>query len=247
MGSEVEQALYKQLAAELRERIEDGEFRAGDRLPTNVELAASSGLTRVTVQQAIKLLKAEGVVETRRGGGTVVAQPKAGLAHELLERRGEVPERVHFYGLTADEVIKEVLEATDQGASLPAELVALTPPGGKDSARGHSGATEQAGAEQAANAGSVGRSGRPVDADRSRIREQLEVRTVELVPGYRIAAVDYGRDGLGARRDPVAIIYVRDARNGGIRAVPPGALGASEVRSVRSWLAEQVKSVRQDQ
>ena len=241
--AEAGQAQYKQLAAQLREQIDAGEYRPGDRLPTNVELAETTGLTRVTVQQAIKLLKAEGVVETRRGGGTVVAQPRAGLAATLLERAGGQPQACLFYGLPADDVVKELLDAEAHGVRLPTELVALTPTGSKDTAAGPE-IDLSALPSRPGVMGFVSAPKHSTSDPRRLMRARLEVHQVKAVPGYRIGVVDYGLDEHKRRQDPAAVLYVYDPSASRLRAVPSGGLRGSETRSAMRWLTDQVKAAR---
>jgi GntR family transcriptional regulator len=63
---------YVQLADILRERIAQGEFHAGDRLPTEAELICAYELSPVTVRRAIKILVDEGAVTATPGRGTFV-------------------------------------------------------------------------------------------------------------------------------------------------------------------------------
>lgn len=63
---------FRQLAEILRKRITDGEFRRGDRLPGENDLAAQYGLSRHTVNQAVGLLRRDGLVRVTRGKGAVV-------------------------------------------------------------------------------------------------------------------------------------------------------------------------------
>lgn len=63
---------YAQLAGILRSRIVSGEFRAGDRLPTESELVETYGLSPMTVRRAIKVLLDERAVSTVPGRGTFV-------------------------------------------------------------------------------------------------------------------------------------------------------------------------------
>ncbi len=63
---------YLRIADTLREGIRDGSLPQGTRLPTMVELCSSHGVSEIVVRQAVALLRQEGLVETRRGGGTVV-------------------------------------------------------------------------------------------------------------------------------------------------------------------------------
>lgn len=63
---------YAQLSALFRRRIERGQWRSGQRLPTLQVLMAQFGVARVTVRQAIGVLAREGLVSAQRGRGTFV-------------------------------------------------------------------------------------------------------------------------------------------------------------------------------
>ncbi|WP_412721310.1 GntR family transcriptional regulator [Streptomyces mangrovi] len=63
---------YRELAEELRRRINEGEIRVGDTLPRITDLMREHGLARQTVRDAVGLLADEGLVVTLRRGGTVV-------------------------------------------------------------------------------------------------------------------------------------------------------------------------------
>ncbi|EPX87642.1 transcriptional regulator, GntR family [Rubellimicrobium thermophilum DSM 16684] len=67
--------LVVQLAAELRRAIEAGEFRPGDRLPSEAGLTAAHGVSRTVVREAIAALRADGLVEARQGAGVFVLPP----------------------------------------------------------------------------------------------------------------------------------------------------------------------------
>ncbi|MFC9454501.1 FadR/GntR family transcriptional regulator [Streptomyces sp. NPDC056983] len=68
---------YELLADQLREAILDGEIAEGDALPPERDLVDQTGLTRGSVREALKLLAAEGLVETRPGrfGGNIATLP----------------------------------------------------------------------------------------------------------------------------------------------------------------------------
>jgi GntR family transcriptional regulator len=70
-------ARYRQIAEELRAMIESGEIRPGSQLPTELDLRDRYDAARNTVRDAVKLLIAKGLVETRRGQGTFVTQRTA--------------------------------------------------------------------------------------------------------------------------------------------------------------------------
>jgi GntR family transcriptional regulator len=64
---------YRAIADDLRRRVDAGEFTAGRLLPSEAELSASHGASRVTVRRALELLRDEGLVASRQGFGWFVA------------------------------------------------------------------------------------------------------------------------------------------------------------------------------
>jgi GntR family transcriptional regulator len=72
-----ERPAYLVVADELREQIKSGRYPPGARLPTMEELRHAYGVSEIVIRHAVSLLRHEGLVETRRGGGTVVrARPQ---------------------------------------------------------------------------------------------------------------------------------------------------------------------------
>ncbi|MGR6922537.1 GntR family transcriptional regulator [[Actinomadura] parvosata] len=65
---------YVQVANTLRQRIQSGEIPPGRRIPSLPELEAEFGVARDTLRKAVKVLKAEGLVETVTGMGVYVVQ-----------------------------------------------------------------------------------------------------------------------------------------------------------------------------
>jgi GntR family transcriptional regulator len=65
--------LYQQIVEQVRGLVAIGALRVGDRLPTVRELAVRARINRNTAARAIQQLEHEGVVRTRVGQGTFVA------------------------------------------------------------------------------------------------------------------------------------------------------------------------------
>lgn len=65
--------LYLQIVAELRQNINDGIYKSGDKLPTEEKLSIRFGVNRHTLRRAIGLLKSEGLLRVDQGRGTFVA------------------------------------------------------------------------------------------------------------------------------------------------------------------------------
>ena len=70
--------LYQQLAADLKERIEQGVYLVGDKLPAERFIADEKNVSRTVVREAIIMLEVEGYVEVRKGSGihVVSTQPR---------------------------------------------------------------------------------------------------------------------------------------------------------------------------
>jgi GntR family transcriptional regulator, transcriptional repressor for pyruvate dehydrogenase complex len=62
--------LTEQVVAALHQRVQAGEFRSGQKLPSEGELVVTYHVSRTVVREAISQLRARGLVETRRGIGT---------------------------------------------------------------------------------------------------------------------------------------------------------------------------------
>jgi DNA-binding FadR family transcriptional regulator len=88
--------LYERVARDLSSRIARGEYKIGQRLPSERELAQSYAVSRPTVREALIALELDGLVEVRTGSGVYVTatSPRGGKAgamdigpFELLEAR----------------------------------------------------------------------------------------------------------------------------------------------------------------
>ncbi|CAN5608914.1 GntR family transcriptional regulator [soil metagenome] len=91
---------YRDIAEDLRGRVEGGEFTAGRLLPSESELSGHYSASRVTIRKALEALRTEALVDSRQGFGWFVAgetvrQPLArlGTIEAQLEAEGRVSER----------------------------------------------------------------------------------------------------------------------------------------------------------
>lgn len=69
-----EEPPYQQVASWLRGRIESGDLRPGDVLPSEKDLMDGTGLARVTVRKAMRVLRDEGLIYTVATRGSYVAR-----------------------------------------------------------------------------------------------------------------------------------------------------------------------------
>jgi len=113
--------MYREIADQLRQRIESGGFESGAQMPTEADLQAEYNASRNTIREAIKQLTTLGLVETRPGQGTFVSPkvppfvtsltgpPETAVDYsEILGKGGEA---------TASSIQVEIQEATTDVAS----------------------------------------------------------------------------------------------------------------------------------
>ncbi len=68
--------LYYQVYEILKKRIKSGEFRPGNYLPSENRLAEYYGVSRLTIREALSELAKEGLIEKKKGKGSIVTGPK---------------------------------------------------------------------------------------------------------------------------------------------------------------------------
>lgn len=82
------------LAEKLREEISSGRLDVGARFPTDAEISNAYGVSRTVVREAVSALRAEGLVTTQRGRGSIVAARVAtqpfGISQEEIVSRSDV-------------------------------------------------------------------------------------------------------------------------------------------------------------
>ncbi len=76
--------LYVKIREALRDEIKRGEYKRGEKLPSEDELATKYGVSRMTVRQGILDLIDEGMIYRRHGVGTFVAYPHVERDHSRL-------------------------------------------------------------------------------------------------------------------------------------------------------------------
>src|SRR5438046_1551049 len=64
----------EEVISQLREMIHRGDLRPGDRLPPERDLAKMLGVSRPTLRAGIRSLAAVGILVSRQGAGTFVAE-----------------------------------------------------------------------------------------------------------------------------------------------------------------------------
>ncbi|MEU6068986.1 MULTISPECIES: FadR/GntR family transcriptional regulator [Streptomyces] len=115
----------EEIADTLRERIRVGDLKAGDRLPTQAELAEEFGVERGAVRQALRSLQADGLLSNvSKGSPPRIAEPApaldepqptmVGLGPRLAEAFSAPRVRVDAVCLTAESLIPALGEPLRQ-------------------------------------------------------------------------------------------------------------------------------------
>src|SRR5680860_1647209 len=81
------------VAERVRAQMASGVLSPGDRLPGNRELAVMYGVSMGSIREAISTLSAEGLIETRAGRGTYVAQGAGVTRLSSASSSGDLQER----------------------------------------------------------------------------------------------------------------------------------------------------------
>jgi GntR family transcriptional repressor for pyruvate dehydrogenase complex len=108
-----------EVADTLRIDIESGAFNAGDRLPSEHQIADQFGVSRAVVREAIGVLRHDGVVESYQGRGSFVSSAPRAKTYRLPEPNlWDAAEMVQFFQfLSAHEVAATRLAADRRSGS----------------------------------------------------------------------------------------------------------------------------------
>lgn len=94
---------YDIVVQHVQRLVENGSLRPGDKLPSEREMAKRFHVGRSSVQDAIHVLEARGIVKLRQGGTTVVRDPSDSLvdllAEVLIRKRTLVEELMDVRGI----------------------------------------------------------------------------------------------------------------------------------------------------
>jgi GntR family histidine utilization transcriptional repressor len=99
---------YETVKVSIQQRISDGGWEPGVRLPSERELVQQFGCARMTVHRALRELEAEGLIERRQGSGSYVAElhPISNLL-QVRDIHDEIAERGHVHTTRVCSVARE--------------------------------------------------------------------------------------------------------------------------------------------
>src|SRR6187431_2316174 len=114
--------LHHQVYVDLRRALDAGEWRPGQQLPTERDLADQYGCSLITVRRALDELVREGRIERTRGRGTFVLRPR--LDRDMAARSSftaEMQER----GLDAE--TRRISARPESATAVVADALGLEP------------------------------------------------------------------------------------------------------------------------
>jgi len=118
---------YQRLAANVHELVRQGEFLAGQRLPSERALAERFDVSRASVREAIIALELQGVVEVRGGSGIYVCQTQGAPARlPLAQEAGPGPFELLRARCLIESEIASVAATSRKDADLDRIFGALT-------------------------------------------------------------------------------------------------------------------------
>ncbi len=116
------QPMYRQIVEQVTAKVVAGDWPPGAALPSIRELAAANAVSVITVKRAYLELEHAGVIVTRHGKGSFVAEstdaPRAHLHAELLQQLDQALASAERLGLSETELqqliqARRALRATD--------------------------------------------------------------------------------------------------------------------------------------
>jgi GntR family transcriptional regulator len=117
--------LYHQIANDLRRKIASGAWSAGSQMPSEEELTAAYGVSRITVRQALSILVQEGLVTRQPGRGSFVRDPSITAGPRRLT---SFSEEMRAKGLTpSSRVLDSRVISADQALAEALQVVPGAP------------------------------------------------------------------------------------------------------------------------
>ncbi|MDX3006752.1 GntR family transcriptional regulator [Kribbella solani] len=124
---------YRQVAADLRGKISDGTYPAGSKLPSERTLIGEYGVSRITIREAIGLLRSEGLVVAEHGRGVFVRATESvvRLSRSRLSKAARDANQAYFLGDAAANSFTPTIQVTIrfEEASVEHAAVLDVPPG----------------------------------------------------------------------------------------------------------------------
>lgn len=93
-------SLVDKAETDLLDFFQEQQYKTGDVIPKEIELAIQLGVSRTVIREALQRLRMRGMVETKKKRGTVITNP------DLLS----LLEKTMYPGILADETLRDIFE-----------------------------------------------------------------------------------------------------------------------------------------
>lgn len=117
--------LHERIAERLQQLIADNRLAAGSQLPSERELAAALGVSRVTMHQAMLVLAQRGLVHIKPGSGIFVTNLPASVIADSIERYYTFNSRSHADLVTFREILEPEMAALAARNATPDDIAAI--------------------------------------------------------------------------------------------------------------------------
>lgn len=125
MNAPLPKHIHQRIRADIEGQIRSGRWPVGHAIPSEVELMASYGCSRMTVNKVLSALAGQGIIARRRRTGSVVAQPSIDKA--VLTIRDFPAEAERSGRAYAFEILSQGLQTADSATAARVGLAVGTP------------------------------------------------------------------------------------------------------------------------
>ena len=111
MGIKMIQCRYEQIAEILENRIIEGNWKVGEKLPGEVALAKEFQVGRSTIRETLNILQEKGMLDKRHGSGTYVKSNEPKMLNPLLQLNsiGQMIEKAGYKSKSIVHGISEIV------------------------------------------------------------------------------------------------------------------------------------------
>ena len=110
--------LLSEQTADKIQKLIDNQYKPGDRIPAEMELAGFMDVSRTTIREAVKILCSRNILEIRRGSGTFVCEnpgmPKDPLGSKEMDEAQLKNEIFEMSQLLEPQLVKLAARKADE-------------------------------------------------------------------------------------------------------------------------------------
>ena len=99
--------LYEQVVQQIKNMVLNGTYKKGDLLPSEKELIKMTGVSRITVREGLRTLAEMGIIETKKGKGSIVLIDGKELMLQSEGEEGYITFRKNFELATNTRIVLE--------------------------------------------------------------------------------------------------------------------------------------------